>query len=176
MSEDYELMADWYNMHSDSIQSYIYMMVRDYQQSEDLTQETFFKAYKKLHTFHGEASEKTWLFSIAHRTTIDYIRKRKTVFMFKDVSAVDNEGSAGNPETMFVLKEENVELLQALDELKPSQKMVIIMRKIKRFSIKETCEILGWSESKVKSTLHRAILALEAKMKDRGVTYEEITY
>ncbi|PIB63031.1 RNA polymerase subunit sigma-24, partial [Pseudomonas sp. 2995-1] len=77
--------------------------------------------------------------------------------------------------SLYMLKEENNELFLALNELKDQQKLVITMRRIKGFSIKETSEILGWTKTKVKTTLHRALPALESKMNNRGVIHEKIT-
>ncbi|MBU9720167.1 MULTISPECIES: RNA polymerase sigma factor [Bacillaceae] len=173
MLEDYQIITDWYEKYSDSIQSFIYIMVHDFQQSEDLMQDTFFRAYRKLDTFKGESTEKTWLFSIAHNVTIDFLRKRKTLQLFKGVFRETPSGDT--PESVYMLKEENNELFLALNELKDQQKLVITMRKIKGFSIKETSEILGWSETKVKTTLHRALPVLESKMKNRGIFYEKVT-
>ncbi|WP_420842548.1 sigma factor [Halalkalibacter alkaliphilus] len=46
------------------------------QLAEDLTHETYLKAYKRYYSFKGDSSSKTWLFSIARNTTIGYFRKR----------------------------------------------------------------------------------------------------
>ncbi|WP_142303548.1 RNA polymerase sigma factor [Evansella halocellulosilytica] len=150
-------------------------MTRDYQQSEDLTHDTYVKAYKNLASFKGKSSVKSWLFSIAHNVTIDYLRKRKAVRLVKDTMWFTQKYDKPLPEEIVQLNEDFKELHKALNELKASHRAVIIMRKIKGFSIKETCEILGWSESKVKSTLHRAMPALEKKLKQRVVEHGKST-
>lgn len=78
------------------------------------------------------------------------------------------------PEEMVEIKESSQELYSALAKLKDSYREVIILRKIKEFSIEETSIILGWSESKVKSTLFRAIQALEKKLLKEGFLSEKI--
>ncbi|WP_245805817.1 RNA polymerase sigma factor [Bacillus alkalicellulosilyticus] len=174
MNQQQDIITDWYYKYSDSVQSFIYIMIQDYQQSEDLTHDTFLKAYKNLELFKGNSTEKTWLFSIAHNVTIDYIRKQKPIKIVLDVLSFRVQAPNTSPEFLFELREETYQLYQAINELKHSHKVVIIMRKIKGFSIKETSDILGWSENKVKSTFFRAIRALEKKLKQRGVTHEEV--
>lgn len=75
------------------------------------------------------------------------------------------------PEEVLFLKENKRELHEALEKLRTSYKEVIILRYIKGFSVQETCEILNWSESKVKTTLHREMFALEKNYdrRDRSV-------
>jgi RNA polymerase sigma-70 factor, ECF subfamily len=79
-----EDIHEWYNLYHQTIFKFIFMITKDYQQAEDLTQETFFKAYKYHHTFKGNSSEKTWLFSIAHNVTVDHMRKQKPIRFFKE--------------------------------------------------------------------------------------------
>ncbi|WP_308417929.1 sigma-70 family RNA polymerase sigma factor [Halalkalibacter okhensis] len=68
--EKQQVITDWYSEYSYSIYSYILLMIHDQQLAEDLTQETFIKAYKYFAHFKGESSPKTWLFSIARNTTM----------------------------------------------------------------------------------------------------------
>ena len=75
-----------------------------------------------------------------------------------------NKDKSPLPEEIVQIKETSKEIYRALGELKSSFREVIILRKIKGFSIEETSKILNWSESRVKSTLFRAIPALEEKM------------
>ncbi len=85
---------------------------------------------------------------------------------------VFNKELAASSEDIIILRENSRELYEALSNMKASYKQVIILRKIKGFSILETAHILEWSESKVKSTLFRAMQTLEEKMK-REVNNDE---
>jgi RNA polymerase sigma-70 factor (ECF subfamily) len=136
------------------------MMIKDYQQAEDLTHETFFKAFRHYNSFRQDSSPKTWLFRIAHNLTVDYLRKQKPIRLFMEVFRQKKDPSL-LPEHIVEMKESSKELYLALETLKESYREVIILRKIKGFSISETSEILDWSETKVKSTLFRAIQSLE---------------
>jgi RNA polymerase sigma-70 factor, ECF subfamily len=149
------------------------MMIQDYQLAEDLRHETFLKAYVNDDSFRGNSNPKTWLFSIAHNITVDYIRKRRPLTILQDV-LLFNKDPKPLPEEIIEIKESSQELYTALAKLKDSYREVIILRKIKEFSIEETSTILGWYESKVKSILFRAIQALEKKLLKEGDLSEKI--
>ncbi|MGD6834666.1 RNA polymerase sigma factor [Sutcliffiella halmapala] len=163
MSKENEI-DQWYVQYHQTIYKYILFMVKDAQEAEDLTQDTFVRAYQHHHSFKRNSSPKTWLFKIAHNTTIDYLRKKKPQRVFANVFMKKEQ--AVSTEDILILKENSHELYYALNKLKDSYKQVIILRKIKGFSIIETAHILDWSESKVKSTLLRAIQALSKEWKD----------
>jgi RNA polymerase sigma-70 factor (ECF subfamily) len=166
-----QVITEWYSQYSKSIFSYILLMIHEHQLAEDLTHETFIKAYKKYDSFKGDSSPKTWLFSIARYTTIDYVRKRKPVSYLKELFSLKTDKDP-LPDEVVQIKENSRELFDALRQLKKSYRDVIILRKLKEFSIKETAEILNCSESKVKSTLNRAIPALEKQLLKEGYLHE----
>ena len=91
------------------------------------------------------SSEKTWLFSIAHNLTIDFLRKRKPSVFIKEFFHLQKDSNP-MPEEVFRIKEESYELYKALEKLKDTYRKVIILRKIKGFSIEDTAKILGWTE------------------------------
>lgn len=136
-------------------------MIKDYKQAEDITQETFIKAYLNYDQFEGHSSCKTWIMKIARNLAIDYIRKTKHIQLLKDTLLPIKADDHDLPEDIVLYKETDQELIEAIQQLKRSQREVILLRKIKHFSVQETAEILGWSKSKVKVTLHRAINNLE---------------
>ncbi|MCM3741435.1 RNA polymerase sigma factor [Oceanobacillus luteolus] len=167
-----EEITDWYHLYSESIFKYILMMIHDYQMAEDLTHDTFIKAYKNHHTFQHKAQPKTWLFSIAHNLTIDYIRKQKPLRILQEIFTA-KKTSVPSPDDIVEIRESSIQLYRALSKLKSSYREVIILRKIKEFSIRETSEILNWSEGKVKTTLYRAIPALEKELLKEGYPHEK---
>ncbi|WP_400242159.1 RNA polymerase sigma factor [Niallia sp. JL1B1071] len=166
-NEKDKIILEWYEKFGDAIFKYILIMIQDYQQAEDLTNETFFKAFLHLDTFKGQSSEKTWLYRIAHNLTVDMIRKKKPLLLLKEAFLLKKD-DCPLPDEILQMKEQSLDLYHALSSLKKSYREVIILRKLKEFSIEETAEILGWSEGKVKSTLFRAIRALEKELKKEG--------
>ena len=62
-------------LYKDAVHGIIYRMVRNKQEAEDLTQETFIKAYNSINSFNEEYAFSTWLFKIATNNCIDFFRK-----------------------------------------------------------------------------------------------------
>lgn len=68
------------------------------------------------------------------------------------------------PEQIVAMNFQNEQLYRTIQQLKPSYRHVIILRKLKEFSTKETVFVLNWSESKVKMTLKRALVELKNEL------------
>lgn len=142
-------------------------MVRNRQIAEELVQEAYIKVFNSYSSFKGDSSEKTWLYSIARHVGVDWIRgqnrkKRKFLGIFelseKEYQIRDEEPL---PDEIVVGQEEMKEVYKMLGKCTLDQQQVIILRYIESLSITETASILGWTESKVKTTQHRALKALK---------------
>lgn len=163
-------LEEWFDEYGQAIVTYILLMVRDYQLAEDLTQETFLKAFKNRYQYREDASVKTWLFSIAQNTTRDYFKKRNPFKYYLNLS-FDEQDDRPLPEQVVLMQDETEHLYHTIGSLKLPHKQVIILRKLKGFSTEETAIILNWSESKVKMTLKRALNALREELLKRGNIY-----
>ncbi|MCK0470279.1 RNA polymerase sigma factor [Alkalihalobacillus sp. APA_J-10(15)] len=162
----------WFTLYGDTIFKYFLLNIHEYQQAEDLTQETFVKAFKHYHSFKRESNPKTWLFSIAHNLMVDYLRKKRPIHLLQEILNSKQDDSP-LPSDIVQMRESEENLYKTLTKLKQSYREVIFLRKMKEFSIKETAEILNWSESKVKSTLSRAIVLLKKALVKEGDDYEQ---
>ncbi|WP_349305440.1 sigma-70 family RNA polymerase sigma factor [Bacillus sp. FJAT-50079] len=167
---------DWeqvYFKYSDFIYRYILFHVRKKEVAEDLTQESFYRAFKHIHTFNHQASILTWLVKIARNVTYDYLRRKKLIHFFRLGKKDVVDDNAILPADQIVKNDRIVQLYEALSTLKTHYQAVIILRKINEHSIKETAYILGWTEAKVKSTMARAFAALKVEMLRRGKVMDE---
>ncbi|MFA1822105.1 RNA polymerase sigma factor [Virgibacillus oceani] len=164
------IIMNWYDQYSVPIYKYILKMINDTYQAEDLTQDTFIRAYKYLANKEIDYP-KTFLYRIAHNIAIDYIRKQAPIQLVKNIFP-DKKDTQISIETIVEGREEVKNMYKTLSGLKSSYRQVIILRKIEGFSIQETAQILDWSESKVKSTLFRAIRTLEDRLNKGGVMHE----
>lgn len=159
-------LEDLFHEYSSLIYRFILLMVSNREEAEDLTQEVFIRVHKALPQFKGESSYKTWLYTIARNLVYDHCRKKRTINLLKEIARL--ERTEPIPEEILELKEQSQSLYQALLALKLSYREIIILRKIKGYQINETAEILGWTESKVKTTLHRALNALKNELIKKG--------
>ncbi|MET3575514.1 RNA polymerase sigma factor [Bhargavaea ullalensis] len=164
-------LTEWFDEYGESILTYILLMVRNYQQAEDLTQETFIKAYRHQQQFEHKSSVKTWLFSIAHNVTKDYFRKKHPLQHYLGLT-MEEKDDKPMPEQIAAMDFQNEQLYKTIQQLKPTYRHVIILRKLKEFSTEETALVLNWSESKVKMTLKRALAELKNELVKGGITNE----
>jgi len=145
------------------------------EEAKDLTQETFIKALKSIDKFQGRSSTKTWIISIARNTTIDHHRKKKFQRLLPHKWAKEQITSTSTD--YEVENQGDWEVLQkSLMKLKSDYRQVVILRALKDFSVKETAEILGWSESKVRVSYHRALKEMRKTVgldSEGVVIYEE---
>lgn len=160
-----------YQKYHQELYRFLYYMVKNKEQAEDLVQEVYIRVLKAYDRFEGNSSEKTWLFSIAKNVAIDYFRKqrgwKKWVLTKLDFSEVQVKDHLPLPEEISEQREEIQTIYKCLDQCTMDQKMVILLRYIHELSISETAAALSWTESKVKTTQHRAIKALKRYMEER---------
>lgn len=165
---------DLYEKYHTDLFQFVFYMVKDRQQAEDIIQEVYIKVLRSYDSFKGESSEKTWLFSIARHVTIDFFRKQKRkrnrILDFFDWGEKGHliKDDKELPEEIVLLNDEIKKVYKYLDKCNIDQKSVIILRYIQSFSIQETADTLGWSISKVKTTQHRAMKTLRTMMIDEG--------
>lgn len=153
--------------HQDLFQ-FLFYMVKNREQAEDLVQEVYIRLLKSYDKFEGRSSEKTWLISIARHVAIDWFRKQKTVrqrilekFDWDRQQIKDNQAL---PDEVALQNEQVQWMYRSLDVCSIDQRSVLILRYLQEFSITETALALGWTESKVKTTQHRAIKQLQKQM------------
>lgn len=155
-----------YYEYSDNVHRYIYWLVGNKETSEDLTQDTFYRAFKKYDSFRKNSTELTWLLKIARNITYDYFRKKKLA-KFLNMDS-DFPSTFLNPEEKIIKNDEISALYEAMKSIKKDYRDVILIRKISECSVKDTAYILGWTEAKVKMKLTRAIAALKKQIIREG--------
>jgi len=176
---DQQLVLEYLNGNNDSFEkilnrylkpvfNFIYRFSGGITETEDLTQETFFKAWKYLKKFDPEENFKTWLFTIARNTAIDFLRKKKN-FSFSDFN--DDEGDNLITATLFdpdsspiedfkaVEKSEVIERL--LNKLSPKYREVLLLHYNHDLTFDEIGKILKKPLDTVKSQHRRALIALK---------------
>jgi RNA polymerase sigma-70 factor, ECF subfamily len=141
--------------------------------AEDVTQDTFLKAYERLGQFQGNSKFYTWLVRIAVNESLMRLRKRRTGKMVSiDEEIETDEGSvprdladwAPNPEQNYDQTELGEILRKTIQGLPPGFRIVFVLRDEEGLSTEETAEALGLSVPAVKSRLLRARLQLRERL------------
>ncbi len=144
---------DSVDAYSDNIYRFILKNIKDEDKAKDIVQDTYEKLWKKKDTVSG-GKVKSYLFTAAYHTMIDYIRKVKNETEIDEV----NYNSYSHSEQYSDLHEI---LNQALEKLPEVQKNVLLLRDYEGYSYEEIGEITGLSESQVKVYIYRARVFLK---------------
>ena len=139
--------------------SFIYDMVGERELAEDLTQETFVRAYRNLGALREEARFSTWLFGIAKNVARESLRTRRRDNHNVEIGdPVVLELSDGHPSPAGQLldKELNCVIHAALGSLDEDKRVVFTLKVFQQRSYEEIAAITGFSISKLKTDLHRA--------------------
>jgi RNA polymerase sigma-70 factor (ECF subfamily) len=145
-----------------------FLSVREEAAAEELTQDTFMRAYTALAGWRGEASLRTWLATICRRLCIDRARLRQ----LQTVNAPDLEAVAG-PTSETEALAERFDLRAALDRLPDEDREAFLLVHHYGYSSFETATLLGIPASTVRSRVGRAKQRLAAALSARPVTAQD---
>lgn len=152
-----ELFSVFLDLYSYSIYSLVVQIVGSAEDAEELVQDVFLKAFRKLSSYKGDSSFSTWLYRIAYNTAISATRKKKHEFLYIDENTISNVPDDKVEELMSVTDtEERVnKLIDAIDLLPAEEKAIITLFYYDEKSIEDIAGILKISSSNVKVKLHR---------------------
>jgi len=129
--------------------------------AEDITIQTFSKAFDKIHTYNPEYEFKTWLITISKNIHIDLVRKRKSRFSNTPIVTEDDEfydviDESPSPEDKLITEQNLAKLLRDIKKLKPHYQEVINLRYFQELSYNEISEQLNEPINNIKVKLLRA--------------------
>lgn len=138
---------------ADNVYRFILKNLKDEAQSQDIVQESFARLWLKVEEVSFEKS-KSYLFTTAYRTMIDWLRREKKNADFEQVNQQDH----AHAKQYADLQEQ---LHEALERLPEQQRTVVLLRDYEGYSYEEIGEITGLNESQVKVYIYRARVALK---------------
>ena len=154
-----------YNTHYMRVFSYIMTMAGERQLAEEITQETFFRAFSKTAAFRNESDEVTWLCAIAKNCFLDEQRRRgKTEQMPEELPSAEK-----SIEQMAADKDFSFRIHVALHGLEEPFREVFELRIFGELSFREIGTIFGKTENWARVTYHRARLKLQERMSDHEI-------
>jgi RNA polymerase sigma-70 factor, ECF subfamily len=168
---DRDAFAELARRHEGRVFGVVYQYVKNEDDAEDITREVLIKAFRSITRFRGTARFSSWLCRIAINKSIDFIRRRKNVRIEQlddPVQTDSGELSRDFPDTALTPDEEvenrelGARIGEAIEQLSPKLKTVILLREIEGLSIKEIAETLRCSSGTVKSRIFRARERLQA--------------
>jgi RNA polymerase sigma-70 factor (ECF subfamily) len=158
------------------IVSFIYDMVGQREQAEELAQETFVRAFKNLNALRDDTKLSTWLFGIARNVARESLRSRireDHKVEIDDDRVVELSDNKLAPDDQLLNKELNRVIQSALGELDEDKRLVFTLKVFHQRSYEEIAEITGFSIPKLKTDLHRARAEMRRRISPyMGVGYE----
>ena len=159
------------------VYSLVVRMVQDAGTAEDLAQEVFIKAFRRLDTYDPERKLSSWLFKIAHNTTIDFLRRHapETVPLEAEkeddrgsLSAVLSDESSENPAAAAERRDMGRALERSISRLRTEYREAVVLFYLEGASYQDICEATGLPLGTVKTNLHRARNELAQEMAALG--------
>ncbi len=156
--------------------SVIYRMVRDREKAEDLAQDTFIKVFNALDKYDPSYKFSSWIFKIAHNTTVDLLRKKEPETLSLDGSPharTQEQAEASSltavshdetPEDYTASKELGSEIEMALAELRPKYREALVLWHLEGRPYDEIAEIMDLPLGTVKTYIHRGRNELREKL------------
>ena len=146
------------------VYSLVLRMVQDSSAAEDLAQEVFVKAFRRLDTFDPQWKFSSWLFKIAHNTTIDHLRRgvpEKVPLEAEEdekvgLGAVLADAASEDPQAAAERRDLARSLERAIARLRPEYRQAVLMFYAHGASYPEICEVTCLPLGTVKTNLHRA--------------------
>jgi len=142
-----------YKLYINDVYRYLLSLCKDESTAEDLTQDTFMKAYLALESSPANAL-KSWLIKIAYHTFIDYTRRSKKV-SFEEPEYFTNIPNGETTETVYERLLLKQDLYQKIDQLKPLQRKAIVLCDLQGYSYKEASSLLSIKENTLKTHIFR---------------------
>ena len=160
--------------YKDQLINFVYRYLGDYDQADDVVQETFIRLYHKKDTYRPIAKFSTWIYTIATNLAKTQLRnrKRRTIFSLTRHGTEDREREYDIPDERYAadsfadssLKQEIIQ--KALNSIPEKYREAVVLCDIQELSYEEICAITGLNMGTLKSRLNRGRTALQELLKD----------
>lgn len=163
---DGSAFEELYRQHAGRLYNLTFRMAGSAQEAEDLLQDVFLLAYRKLGSFRGDSSLGTWLYRLGMNQCLDYLRGRHAR-MSQATESLDDEGTAepAAPLPATPIAVNRMDLERAIGRLPNGCRAAFLLHDVEGFEHREVARILGVSEGTSKSQVHKARMKLRGMLK-----------
>jgi len=159
--------------HQHRVYRVLWMLLRDADEANTLTQECFFRAYQNWSGFRGDSSIETWLLKIAVNLSRDHTRNRKRAFWKKLLGLEEQKATQAiattvpSPERSLLAREEMKAVWQAAEGLSEQQRAVFTLRFVEDMQLQKIANVLGLKVGTVKTHLFRATTTVRKRLEEQ---------
>lgn len=143
-----------YKEYFQTVNKYLFCLTQNDDISEELTQETFYRAVKKINTYRGECKISVWLCQIAKNLWYDYCRKNKNTSITNEDDLFNNQ-PINTLEEKIISDDERISLYKKMQKLDDKTREVMYLRITGELSFKEIGVILNKTENWARVTFYR---------------------
>jgi len=151
-----------YKQHSTRLYNLASRMVGARGEADDLLQDIFLLAYRKLGSFRGESSLGTWLYRLAMNHCLDVLRNRQTRMGHQTDSLDEPDATPVASRVPVVGSVSRIDLERAIDTLPPACRAAFLLHDVEGFGHQEVGTMLGISEGTSKSQVHKARMRIRS--------------
>jgi RNA polymerase sigma-70 factor (ECF subfamily) len=154
-----------YQSHSARLYSLLLRMAGSAQDAEDLLQDVFLQAHRKLDSFRGDSTLGTWLYRLAVNQCLDFLRGRQSR-MSRVTESLEDEAvqEPTSPGPVIPAAISRVDLERAIARLPEGSRLAFVLHDVEGFAHHEIAGLLGISEGTSKSQVHKARLKLRGML------------
>jgi RNA polymerase sigma factor (sigma-70 family) len=161
-SGDLDKMALLFQRHHRPLYGFLFHMTRHREASEDLLQNVFYRMLRSRHTFTGEGEFRTWMYCIARNVVKDHLKKsRREPDSYDAADLAERISATTRTDESLERRLEIKALQQALNELSPESREVLLLSRFQDLRNEEIARVLDISVGAVKVRIHRAINQLK---------------
>ena len=166
---DLAAFEELYRVHAGRVYTLMLRMTGSVPEAEDLLQEVFLQAHRRLASFRGDSTLGTWLYRLAVNQCLDFLRSRQGR-MSRSTASLDEEGAfePAAPAPAIPDSISRVDLERAIARLPDGCRAVFILHDVEGFGHKEIARMLRISDGTSKSQVHKARMKLRAMLSGAG--------
>ena len=161
-----------YSNHKRRVYSLCLRMVGNPAIAEELTQEAFLLVFRRIGTFRGDSAFGTWLHRLTVNVVLMYLRQQRSrgpETSLEELETYDDsepKDTFGAPDPVLISSVDRIALVNAINELPPGYRVILVLHDIEGYEHNEIAELLGCSVGNTKSQLHKARLKLRRLLLD----------
>ena len=160
-SGDASAFGQLYDRYVDTVFRYVLFRVGDRTLAEDVTSETFLRAFRRIASISYQGRDiGAWFVTIARNLVLDHVKSSRFKLEVATADPGDGHSVESGPENQVLSRLTHVELLRCVSQLGDDQRECVVLRFLQGLSVAETANVMGRNEGAIKALQHRAIRRL----------------
>lgn len=157
LAGDPQAFGELVKRYQDYVYTVVNRMVQHREEAQEITQDTFVKAYSSLKSFRGDSKFSSWLYTIAYRKTLDRLKRNKRFVAYEGLEQISDADPDVETHGLkrIMAQERSAAIKQAIDELDPVTAALISFYYYEEMSVKEIEAVTDLTADNIKVKLHR---------------------